>query len=38
VLAAAEGAAGVFALDGRMIDEPLLRQARRVRDAARRVP
>jgi citrate lyase subunit beta/citryl-CoA lyase len=36
VLAAAEGAAGVFALDGRMVDEPLLRQARRVRDSARR--
>jgi citrate lyase subunit beta / citryl-CoA lyase len=35
VLAAAEDADGVFALDGRMIDEPLLRQARRVRDAAR---
>lgn len=30
VLAAAEDAGGVFALDGRMIDEPLLRQARRV--------
>lgn len=30
VLKAAETAAGVFALDGRMIDEPLLRQARRV--------
>jgi citrate lyase subunit beta/citryl-CoA lyase len=35
VLAAAEGVDGVFALDGRMIDEPLLRQARRVLDAAR---
>lgn len=30
VVAAAEGAAGVFVLDGRMIDEPIVRLARRV--------
>jgi citrate lyase subunit beta/citryl-CoA lyase len=35
VLAAAEGADGVFTLDGRMIDEPLLRQARQVLAARR---
>ncbi len=34
VLAAAEGAAGVFAFEGRMIDEPLLAQARRLLAAA----
>jgi citrate lyase subunit beta/citryl-CoA lyase len=34
VLAAAEGAAGVFAFEGRMIDEPLLAQARRLLSAA----
>ncbi|MDO9591197.1 MAG: aldolase/citrate lyase family protein, partial [Microcella sp.] len=30
IVAAAEGASGVFVLDGRMIDEPLVRLARRV--------
>lgn len=30
VLAAAEGAPGVFAFEGRMVDEPVLRQARRI--------
>ena len=30
VVAAAEGAAGVFVLDGRMVDEPVVRHARRV--------
>jgi citrate lyase subunit beta/citryl-CoA lyase len=35
VLAAAEGAAGVFAFEGRMVDEPLLAQARRLLAAAR---
>jgi citrate lyase subunit beta / citryl-CoA lyase len=32
VLAAAEGERGVFAYDGRMVDEPVLRHARRVLD------
>jgi citrate lyase subunit beta / citryl-CoA lyase len=32
VLAAASGAAGVFALDGRMVDAPVLHHARRVLD------
>lgn len=35
VLVAAEGAAGVFAVEGRMIDAPLLRHAQRVARAAR---
>lgn len=34
LLAAAEGAAAVFAWRGRMVDEPLLRQARRVLERA----
>ncbi len=36
VLAAAEGAAGVFAFEGGMVDEPVLRQARRLVSAAGR--
>jgi citrate lyase subunit beta/citryl-CoA lyase len=36
VLKAAEGAAGVFAFEGRMVDEPLLAQARRIMHAAGR--
>jgi citrate lyase subunit beta/citryl-CoA lyase len=36
VLAAAAGAAGVFAFEGRMVDEPLLAQARRTVRAAGR--
>jgi citrate lyase subunit beta/citryl-CoA lyase len=32
VLAAAEGERGVFAFHGRMVDEPVLRHARRVID------
>jgi citrate lyase subunit beta/citryl-CoA lyase len=33
VLGAAEGAAGVFAFEGGMVDEPILRQARRLVEA-----
>jgi citrate lyase subunit beta / citryl-CoA lyase len=35
ILDAARSSGGVFALDGRMIDEPVLQQARRVLDAQR---